>query len=231
VRQNIGGGFLLELDTDSMMDQINDLIAGIGMIGGEDLTLANALNETMLVLRAELVQNANETYRTRGKKIKKTDLKIKRATARKPLNAMITAKGYKKGLSQFDYEPFEVISNGKDTPGGYTVRVRADSALRALSGTARHSKGFLVEFESGHRAIVQRARSKSVEYKSKAGLYKRKSRGQDTRRITELYAPALSQLISARDVYYPAEEVFGESVQEVLQKNIGEALKQATGRG
>ena len=199
----------------------------LNSIGNNEQILANAINESMLILRAELVQNANKVYDRRGKNLKKADLHIKRASASKFANAMVTAKGYKNDLSYFNYSPFEVISTGRNAPSGYQVRVRANKGFNTLSGTGKHSKGFLVKFDSGHMSIVQRARSPSEQYKSAAGRSRREAQGRDLRRIVKLNTPALPNMISARDVYDPAEEVFGESVQEVLQKHIAANLKQA----
>jgi len=219
---------VLDINTDDMLKQI---AGALNSIGNNEQILANAINESMLILRAELVQNANKVYDRRGKKLRKTDLKISRATYSKFANAMVTAKGYKNDLSYFNYSPFEVVSTGRNAPGGYQVRVRAEKGFSTLSGTGRHSKGFLVKFDSGHMSIVQRTRSKSEQYKSAAGLAARKALHRDTRRIIKLNTPSLPNMISARDVYDPAERVFGENVQDVLQKHIAANLKQARNAG
>ncbi len=87
------------------------------------------------------------------------DLKQKKKASNKSLTATLFISKMRNDLGYFENDPTQAYTGGdvfRHSPSFYKARVLASSSLKPLPGKGNLSKGFLMEFQSGHVGMVQR---------------------------------------------------------------------------
>lgn len=87
------------------------------------------------------------------------DLKQKKKASNKSLTATLFISKMRNDLGYFENDPTQAYTGGdvfRHSPSFYKARVLANSSLKPLPGKGNLSKGFLMEFQSGHVGMVQR---------------------------------------------------------------------------
>lgn len=118
-----------------------------------------AINATARQARKTMVASAKARYAVNaaGKKHLNELVQRKKATNRS-LSAELHIASFRNDLGYFQSRPNRAYM-GHDVvnaPEYFTARVLRNSPMKQLTGKGRLSKGFLVEFKSGHVGMVQR---------------------------------------------------------------------------
>lgn len=113
--------------------------------------LAKAINAAANRTRKAIVRYVTERYAIEEKDLRKA-IHGKKATAAKP-SGQIRVRGGRLPLSYFTTDPAEPAGN---KPRFYAAALLQSDGLKPITGGSGYSKGFLVRFESGHKAMVER---------------------------------------------------------------------------
>lgn len=129
-----------------------------------------AVNQTAREARKLMIAAAKARYAVNAAGQRHLDdLKQKKKASNKDLTATLFISKMRNDLGYFDNDPTETYTGGDvftHSPSFYKARVLANSSLKPLPGKGNLSKGFLMEFKSGHIGMVQRvigSRSKNTE--------------------------------------------------------------------
>ena len=153
VRYNAG---TLTVEVDGM----DDISQVLGDLRKKTPAVAKvAINATARQARKLMIARAKARYavNSAGKKHLNELVQRKKAT-NTSLSAELRIKSMRNDLGYFQSNPSRPFM-GRDVvnaPEHFTARVLKSSPMKPLTGKGRLSKGFLVEFKSGHIGMVQR---------------------------------------------------------------------------
>lgn len=180
--------------------------------------LKDAANETGKMAMQRVQQGIRQRYVYKDSAVRlKEHIKRKSATYQNP-RTIIEARGTMNSMSDFVVTPRR-LSRGANRAGPYAVHV-----LRSTSPVRMNERTFMVQFKSGHIAVVQRIPGK--KYSDKYAL-EREAKHLDVTKIKELKGPSIAHMASG--VYHEVEGEIGIRLQANIQKHIDRFMKRGTG--
>lgn len=198
-------------------------------------TLKNAVNGVAGKMRTRMANQAKKTYvlgemsRTGGEKPNYKDAIIKKNATISTLTAKLQVSGKGGGkylrrnaLSKFDVSP-EELAHGKNRPNHYGARVLQSSTPKRIG--KNNLKAFLVQFKSGHIALVQRDPSQQYEEKGYEERMRKYGMGADMSRIVEKRGPSVSEMLGSRRVYGVVEPEIGSLLQFEVEKFVQKTIE------
>lgn len=153
------------------IDGLDTVARALGDLQGRSpQALKVAVNQTAREARKLMIAAAKARYAVNAAGQRHlNDLKQKKKASNTDLTATLFISKMRNDLGYFDNDPTETHTGGDvfiHSPSFYKARVLASSSLKPLPGKGNLSKGFLMEFQSGHIGMVQRvigSRSKNTE--------------------------------------------------------------------
>jgi hypothetical protein len=142
------------------VDGLDDVSAVLGDLRKKTPAVAKvAINATARQARKLMMAEAKARYavNSAGKR-HLSDLVQRKKASNSSLSAELRIASYRNDLGYFQTRPNRPFM-GHDVaqaPEYFTARVLKTSPMKPLTGKGRLSKGFLVEFKSGHVGMVQR---------------------------------------------------------------------------
>lgn len=119
-----------------------------------------AVNQTARQARKLMIAAAKARYTVNAAGQRHlNDLKQKKKASNRSLTATLFISKMRNDLGYFENDPTQAYTGGAvfhHSPKYYKARVLASSSLKPLPGKGNLSKGFLMEFKSGHVGMVQR---------------------------------------------------------------------------
>lgn len=146
------------------VDGLDDVSAVLGDLRKKTPAVAKvAINATARQARKLMIAEAKARYavNSAGKR-HLSDLVQRKKASNSSLSAELRIASYRNDLGYFQTRPNRPFM-GHDVaqaPEYFTARVLKTSPMKPLTGKGRLSKGFLVEFKSGHVGMVQRTSDK-----------------------------------------------------------------------
>mgnify|MGYP001521688596 CR=1 FL=1 len=142
------------------VDGLDDVSAVLGDLRKKTPAVAKvAINATARQARKLMIAEAKARYavNSAGKR-HLSDLVQRKKASNSSLSAELRIASYRNDLGYFQTRPNRpfVGHDVAQAPEYFTARVLKTSPMKALTGKGRLSKGFLVEFKSGHVGMVQR---------------------------------------------------------------------------
>lgn len=194
------------------MEDLTRIEADLGMMKDKSkLVLRAAINNAAKETEKRLVNEANDRYKYQGKKtgIRKVNT-IKKAKVSN-MTAIVEAKGPANELLDFEVKPRTYFPAGRGAPKWIESRGRRDSNLtnvaRRPNAAGDKYKGFVVKFQSGHLAVVERV----------PGKYMGKKPHKEA--IESLYSIATPKM---EEVVYRDE--IADDMYDLLQQSIQEQI-------
>lgn len=153
------------------IDGLDTVARALGDLQGRSpQALKVAVNQTAREARKLMIAAAKARYVVNAAGARHlNDLKPKKRATNSDPSATLFISKMRSDLGYFDNDPTEAYTGGDvftHSPSFYKARVLASSSLKPLPGKGNLSKGFLMEFQSGHIGMVQRvigSRSKNTE--------------------------------------------------------------------
>lgn len=148
-------------DMTIVVEGMDDISKALGVIKNKTPAVAKtAINATAREARKMMIQRAKARYalNAAGREHLKKLEQRKRATNRSLNTELYIENKMQRDLGYFQSRPSRPLM-GKDVakaPEFFKGRVLKSSPMERLTGKGRLSKGFLVEFKSGHVGMVQR---------------------------------------------------------------------------
>ena len=155
-----------------------DVARALGDLKGKTpAAIKVAINATTREARKLMIAKAKSRYAVNaaGQKHLKDLVQRKKAT-NTSLNAELHIASFRNDLGYFKYSP-EGVHTGRDVfenaPPVVKAKVLKASSMKPLTGEARLSKGFVLQFKSGHVGMVQRVIGSNSSQKRTARGYPR----------------------------------------------------------
>ena len=153
------------------IDGLDTVARALGDLQGRSPAAVKvAVNQTAREARKLMIAAAKARYAVNAAGQRHlNDLKQKKKASNTDLTATLFISKMRNDLGYFDNDPTETYTGGDvfmHSPSFYKARVLLGSSLKPLPGKGNLSKGFLMEFQSGHIGMVQRvigSRSKNTE--------------------------------------------------------------------
>lgn len=153
------------------IDGLDTVARALGDLQGRSpQALKVAVNQTAREARKLMIAAAKARYVVNAAGARHlNDLKQKKKASNTDLTATLFISKMRNDLGYFENDPTAAYTGGDvftHSPSFYKARVLASSSLKPLPGKGNLSKGFLMEFQSGHIGMVQRvigSRSKNTE--------------------------------------------------------------------
>lgn len=142
------------------VDGLDDVSAVLGDLRKKTPAVAKvAINATARQARKLMIAQAKARYavNSAGKR-HLNELVQRKKASNTSLSAELHIASFRNDLGYFQTKPNRPFM-GRDVaraPKHFTARVLKSSPMKELTGKGRLSKGFLVEFKSGHVGMVQR---------------------------------------------------------------------------
>lgn len=187
-------------------------------------TLRNAVNAVAKEMKNRMVEQARETYATKG--ILKKDVKIRRASGSN-YTAKLQSEGERLGMAKFKVSPGRT-ARGKRRPKEYKAKVLHSSSMEVIK--YGNLKAFLVQFNSTHKGLVQRDPSKRYgegaanTRKAKYGKY------ADMTAIVEKKGPSVAEMLGSRRVYGALEPEMGDMLREEVLRQVSKTIAREAAR-
>lgn len=143
------------------IDGLDTVARALGNLQGKSpAAVKAAVNQTARQARKLMIAAAKARYvvNTAGVRHLK-DLKQTGKATNTNLAAKLFISKMRNDLGYFENDPTQAYTGGdvfRHSPSFYKARVLASSSLKPLPGKGNLSKGFLMEFKSGHVGMVQR---------------------------------------------------------------------------
>lgn len=142
------------------IDGLDSVARALGNLQGRSPAAVKvAVNQTARQARKLMIAAAKARYTVNAAGVRHlNDLQKKYAT-NKSLTATLFISKMRNDLGYFENDPTQAYTGGdvfRHSPSFYKARVLASSSLNPLTGKGNLSKGFLMEFQSGHIGMVQR---------------------------------------------------------------------------
>lgn len=143
------------------IDGLDTVARALGNLQGKSpAAVKAAVNQTARQARKLMIAAAKARYvvNAAGARHLK-DLKQTGKATNTNLAAKLFISKMRNDLGYFENDPTQAYTGGdvfRHSPSFYKARVLASSSLKPLPGKGNLSKGFLMEFKSGHVGMVQR---------------------------------------------------------------------------
>lgn len=197
-----------------------------------------ALNRTARQARQLMVQKAQVRYaiNAQGQRaLRKLEMKGKGHKATNSnLDAVLYIKSVRNDLGYFQFRPTGTFTGRRVSaaaPGLVTARVLKESQMKPLTGTGGLSKGFAVEFASGHVGMVQRVIGSSSEHTvtQRSGAQRWTNREGNVEKLQTMGSPSATAM---HNVVWPMVEPEVETLlQENLEAQVQKVLARAAAKG
>jgi hypothetical protein len=180
--------------------------------------LRKVVNETAKKAKQTIIKAVKHDYDIQYMKkddkgnFLKDNLEVKKATL-KNLNASLVSKGNKLDVSKFKVNPNK-LSRTNDRPKVYKAKVLKSSTLKKMQ--VGNMKAFLVKFDNGHEALVQRVFGKRI--KTRLGKVTKHNQA-----LESLYTVSMPEMFGGKHGYLKVQD----EVDDILQENIYKELERA----
>ena len=194
-----------------------------------------AINRTARQARKDIIREAEARYALTAKgKAKLRRLQQRRKATNTNLVAELRQddKGLPLDYAYFDHTP-TVVRKGMDavrnSPKYHAARVLKRENRKPLEAGYGRSKGFLVEFKSGHVGMVQRRLGvRSASTKTARGYPRWRSKSGIVEHIETMSRPGGSSM--GRAVWLRGvDQTAAENLERFVTQRIGEMIEQAGG--
>ena len=143
------------------IDGLDTVARALGNLQGRSPAAVKvAVNQTARQARKLMIAAAKARYTVNAAGQRHlNDLKQKKKASNSSLMATLFISKMRNDLGYFENDPTQAYTGGdvfRHSPSFYKARVLASSSLKPLPGKGNLSKGFLMEFKSGHVGMVQR---------------------------------------------------------------------------
>lgn len=143
------------------IDGLDTVARALGDLQGRSPAAVKvAVNQTARQARKLMIAAAKARYTVNAAGQRHlNDLKQKKKASNSSLMATLFISKMRNDLGYFENDPTQAYTGGdvfRHSPSFYKARVLASSSLKPLPGKGNLSKGFLMEFKSGHVGMVQR---------------------------------------------------------------------------
>ena len=143
------------------IDGLDTVARALGSLQGRSPEAVKvAVNQTARQARKLMIAAAKARYTVNAAGQRHlNDLKQKKKASNSSLMATLFISKMRNDLGYFENDPTQAYTGGdvfRHSPSFYKARVLASSSLKPLPGKGNLSKGFLMEFKSGHVGMVQR---------------------------------------------------------------------------
>lgn len=143
------------------IDGLDTVARALGNLQGRSPAAVKvAVNQTARQARKLMIAAAKVRYTVNAAGQRHlNDLKQKKKASNRSLTATLFISQMRNDLGYFENDPTQAYTGGnvfRHSPSFYKARVLASSSLKPLTGKGNLSKGFLMEFKSGHVGMVQR---------------------------------------------------------------------------
>lgn len=143
------------------IDGLDTVARALGNLQGRSPAAVKvAVNQTARQARKLMIAAAKARYTVNAAGQRHlSDLKQKKKASNSSLMATLFISKMRNDLGYFENDPTQAYTGGdvfRHSPSFYKARVLASSSLKPLPGKGNLSKGFLMEFKSGHVGMVQR---------------------------------------------------------------------------
>ncbi len=143
------------------IDGLDTVARALGNLQGRSPAAVKvAVNQTARQARKLMIAAAKARYTVNAAGQRHlNDLKQKKKASNRSLTATLFISKMRNDLGYFENDPTQAYTGGdvfRHSPSFYKARVLASSSLKPLPGKGNLSKGFLMEFQSGHVGMVQR---------------------------------------------------------------------------
>jgi hypothetical protein len=186
------------------------IIVGVEGLDTVEQALGNLQGKTPAALKVAVNQTARQTRKLMISAAKARyvvnaagarhlkDLKQTKKASKNSLSATLFISKMRNDLGYFEDEPYQVFTGGdvfQHSPEFYKARVLATSSLKTLPGKGNLSKGFLLQFKSGHIGMVQRVIGSSSKNTTTANGHPRwtNERGQ-VEKLQTMGAPSATAM-------------------------------------
>ena len=192
--------------------QLRRIEASLGELSSKAPTvLTKALNSTARAVRKQLSKDMKQRYqltKDKGRLNATKAAKIKNAT-RSSMTATIRSTGQKNDLMDFFVNPTAVLHGKGDV--AYLAGV-LKSSRKHLTGTGGTSKPFVVQFQSGHIAIVERVIGKPMVRNPKKEF------------LQKLLSPAVPHMMFREEEREIAVDIVDEKLSDMIDMHVQKTL-------
>lgn len=226
-----GAAIEVEISAGNYLTVVENMLGNLR--GRAPNTLRNAVNAVAKEMKNRMVEQARETYATKG--ILKKDVKIRR-TSGSNYTAKLQSRGERLGMAKFKVSPGR-LAHGRRRPKQYKANVLRSSSLKVMK--YGDMKAFLVQFSSGHKALVQRDPKKEGSERNVEGRMtikgiinrsKKYGRKADMTAIVEKKGPSVAEMLGSRRVYGALEPEMGDRLREEVLRQVSKTIAREAAR-
>ena len=211
-----------------------DVAKALGDLAGKTpAAIKVAINATAREARKQMIAKAKARYAVNaaGQKHLKDLVQRKKAT-NSSLNAELHIASFRNDLGYFKYSP-QGIHTGVDVfqtaPPVVRAKVLKASNLKPLTGTAHLSKGFVLEFKSGHVGMVQRViGSRSSHTKTKNGRERWRNAAGNVEKTQPMGSPSAAAM--HHTIWPEVEPDVVEFLKNRLDAQVDKVIDRAAGK-
>lgn len=201
----------------------------LGELGGKTpAAIKVAINATAREARKMMRAKAKARYAVNAAGARHLDDLVQRKKAtNKSLAAELYIASMRNDLGYFQYSPkgvhtgTDVFRSAADT---VKAKVLKNSAFKPLTGTSQLSKGFLLEFKSGHVGMVQRRIGSSSNNTTTKNGYQRWTSNGKVEKLETMGSPSAAAM--HRTIWPEVED----QVEEYLEYRLREQVKRVIAR-
>ena len=207
---------VLQVDADASIEKMVQRLDNLQKMVDTPKVVAAAINSAARSAKNKIVKD-KERYATANESVYSSSsaLKVDAATG-SDLTATLHSSGSMQEVMDFDSKP----NAGSSAAAAHVL---SSSGMKSLEHNGL--KAFLVQFSSGHKAIVQRVPGETY---TSAGASKRAQKWgakSDMTRIEKLLSPSAPQMFGNSDTVDPALERASELLDKQMEKQIEKALE------
>lgn len=208
---------VLQVDADASIEKMVQRLDNLQKMVDTPKVVAAAINSAARSTKNKIVKDTKERYATANDSVYSSSsaLKVDAATG-SDLTATLHSSGSMQEVMDFDSKP----NAGSNAAAAHVL---SSSSMKSLEHNGL--KAFLVQFSSGHKAIVQRVPGETY---TSAGASKRAQKWgakSDMTRIEKLLSPSAPQMFGSPDTVDPALERASELLDKQMEKQIEKALE------
>ena len=208
------------------MQDLTEIEAALGMVKDKStMVLRSAINDTAKQIEKRMSRDAKSKYKYKSGRV--ADIrafnKIKKATAGN-MTAMIESVGTANDLLDFVVKPSDYFPGGKGAPTWIKARGKRNGRFTRLarnpSAAGDKYKGFVVKFDSGHLAVVERVPGKYMRQKH----VNRKYGGQKKEALEALYSiatPKMEEVVYRDNIADDMYDILQENIQKQMLRYLG----------
>lgn len=207
---------VLQVDADASIEKMVQRLDNLQKMVDTPKVVAAAINSAARSTKNKIVKDTKEHYATANDSVYSSSSALKVDAAGSDLTATLHSSGSMQEIMDFDSKP----NSGTSTAAAHVL---SSSGMKSLEH--RGLKAFLVQFSSGHKAIVQRVPGETY---TSAGASKRAQKWgakSDMTRIEKLLSPSAPQMFGTPDTVDPALERASELLNKQMEKQIEKALE------